>query len=171
MNLVKEILTEHSKKQKDKIVSYIGHDPKRFAELVHVFLEGPYRVTQKAAWPVGYCIEQYPDLLKPHFGKILYQLGEKNIHDSVKRNTLRMLQFVRVPKAHQGITTDLCLAFLADAKEPVAIRVFAMTVLANIAKEVPELKNELIPLIEDQLPYASAGFISRGGKVLKQLKH
>lgn len=171
MNLVKEILKEHSKKQKDKIVSYIGHDPKRFAELVHVFLEGPYRVTQKAAWPVGYCIEQYPDLLKPHFRKILYQLGEKNIHDSVKRNTLRMLQFVRVPKAHQGITTDLCLAFLADAKEPVAIRVFAMTVLANIAKEVPELKNELIPLIEDQLPYASAGFISRGGKVLKQLKH
>ncbi len=171
MNLVKEILKEHSKKQKDKIVSYIGHDPKRFAELVHVFLEGPYRVTQRAAWPVSYCIEQYPDLLKPHFRKILYQLGEKNIHDSVKRNTLRMLQFVRVPKAHQGITTDLCLAFLADAKEPVAIRVFAMTVLANIAKEIPELKNELIPLIEDQIPYANAGFISRGGKVLKQLKH
>ena len=171
MNLVKEILKEHSKKQKDKIVSYIGHDPKRFAELVHVFLEGPYRVTQRAAWPISYCIEQYPDLLKPHFRKILAQLGEKIIHDSVKRNTLRMLQFVRVPKAHQGITTDLCLAFLADAKEPVAIRVFAMTVLANIAKEAPELKNELIPLIEDQLPYASAGFISRGGKVLKQLKH
>lgn len=171
MNLVEEILREHSKKQKDKIVSYVGHDPKRFAELVHVFLKGPYRVTQRAAWPLSYCIERYPDLLKPHFRKILVQLGKKNIHDSVKRNTLRMLQFVRVPKAHQGITTDLCLAFLADAKEPVAIRVFAMTVLANIAKEVPELKNELIPLIEDQMPYASAGFISRGGKVLKQLKH
>jgi hypothetical protein len=171
MNLVEEILKEHSKKQKDKIVSYVGHDHKRFAELVHVFLQGPYRVTQRAAWPLSYCIERYPDLLKPHFRKILAQFGKKEIHDSVKRNTLRMLQFVRVPKAHQGITTDLCLAFLADAKEPVAIRVFAMTVLANMAKEVPELKNELIPLIEDQMPYASAGFISRGGKVLKQLKH
>lgn len=116
MNLVEEILREHSKKQKDKIVSYVGHDPKRFAELVHVFLKGPYRVTQRAAWPLSYCIERYPDLLKPHFRKILVQLGKKNIHDSVKRNTLRMLQFVRVPKAHQGITTDLCLAFLADAK-------------------------------------------------------
>ena len=171
MNLVEEILQEHTKKQKDKIVNYIGHDPKKFAELVHVFLRGSYRVTQRAAWPLSYCIERYPDLLKPHFRKILTQLGKKNIHDSVKRNTLRMLQFVHVPKAHQGITTDLCLAFLADVKEPVAIRVFAMTVLANIAKEVPELKNELIPLIEDQIPYASAGFISRGGKVLKQLKH
>ncbi len=158
------------KKQKDRIVHYVGHDPKRFAALVDVFLQGPYRVTQRAAWPLGHCIERYPGMLKPHFRKILAQLGKKNIHDSVKRNTLRMLQFVHIPKAHQGITTDLCLTFLADSKEPVAVRVFAMTVLANISKEVPELKNELIPLLEDQLPYASAGFISRSGKVLKQLK-
>lgn len=169
MNLVEEILKEYTKKQKDKIVNYVGHDPKRFSELVEVFLQGPYLVTQRAAWPLSYCIEQYPDLLQPHFRKILAQLGKKNIHDSVKRNILRMLQFVRVPKAWQGITTDLCLTFLANAREPVAIRVFAMTVLANITSEVPELKNELIPLIEDQLPYASAGFISRGNKVLKQL--
>jgi hypothetical protein len=170
MNLVEEILREHTKKQKDKIVSYVGHNPKRFSELVDIFLQGPSLVTQRAAWPISYCIEQYPDLLKPHFRKILTQLGKKNIHDSVKRNILQMLQFVRVPKAWQGITADLCLTFLADAKEPVAIRVFAMNVLANIASEVPELKNELIPLIEDQLPYSSAGFISRGSKVLKQLK-
>ena len=170
MNLAERILQEHSKKQKNRIVSYVGHDPKRFSELVDVFLQGPYSITQRAAWPLSFCIEQYPDLLKPHFKKILGKLGEKNIHNSVKRNTLRMLQFVRVPKVYQGITVDLCLPFLADAKEPVAIRVFAMTVMANIAKEVPELKNELIPLIEDHIPYASAGFISRSGKVLKQLR-
>lgn len=170
MNLVEEILKDHSKKQKDKIVNYVGDDPKRFTQLVEVFLQGPYRVTQRAAWPLSYCIEKYPNLLKPHFRKIIRQLGEQNIHDSVKRNTLRMLQFVRVPKVHQGITIDLCLGFLANTKEPIAIRVFAMTVLANIAQEVHELKNELIPIIEDQLPYASAGFLSRSGKVLKQLK-
>jgi len=170
MNLVEEILKVHSKKQKDKIVSYVGNDRKRFAQLVDVFLQGPYRVTQRAAWSLSNCIEKYPDLLKPHFKKILGQLSNDNIHDSVKRNILRTLQFVRVPKLHQGITINLCFGFLSNTKEPIAIRVFAMTVLANIAKEVPELKNELIPLIEDQLPYASAGFLSRGGKVLKQLK-
>ncbi len=104
MNLVEEILREHTKKQKDKIVRYVGHNPKRFSELVDIFLQGPYLVTQRAAWPLSYCIEQYPDLLKPHFRKILTRLGKKNIHDSVKRNILRMLQFVRVPKAWQGIT-------------------------------------------------------------------
>ncbi len=171
MNLVEEILKEHSKKQKDKIVGYVGKSPARFAQLVAVFLMGPYRVTQRAAWPLSYCIEQQPELLKPHLKKILALVGKKGVHDAVKRNVLRMLQFVHIPKGYQGITINLCLAFLADAKEPIAIRVFAMTVLSNIANEVPELKNELIPLIEDQLPYASAGFLSRGKSLLKQLKN
>ena len=171
MNLAEEILKEHSKKQKDKIVTYVGNNPDRFAQLVDVFLQGPYRITQRSAWPLSYCVEKYPALLKPHFKRIISHLNKKPVHDGVKRNTLRMLQFVRVPPVHQGVVVDLCLAFLADSKEPIAIRVFAMTVLANIASEVPELKNELIPLIEDQFPYASAGFLSRGKKVLKQLKN
>ncbi len=169
MNWSKEILKEHSKKQCDKIVTYVGNDPEKFTQLVDVFLQGPYRITQRAAWPLSNCVENHPELLRPHWKKILAFAGMPGIHDAVKRNVLRMFQFVQVPKVYQGRTADLCFRFLADTKEPVAIRVFAMTVLANIAREVPELKNELIPIIEDQLPYASAGFLSRSRKVLKQL--
>lgn len=169
MNWSKEILKEHSRKQCDKIVNYVGNDPERFAQLVEVFLQGPYRITQRAAWPLSNCVEKHPELLRPHWRKILDFVGKPGIHDAVKRNALRMFQFVQVPKVYQGRTADLCFAFLADTKQPVAIRVFAMTVLANIARELPELKNELIPIIEDQLPYASGGFLSRSRKVLKQL--
>jgi hypothetical protein len=45
-----------------------------------------------------------------------------------------------------------------------------MTVLLNIVKYVPELKEELKIIIEDQMPYASAGFQSRGKKTLKALE-
>jgi hypothetical protein len=170
MNWTKEILKEHSKRQCDKIVTYVGNNPERFARLVAVFLEGPYRITQRAAWPLSYCVEKHPELLRPHWKKILAFVDKPGVHDAVKRNVLRMFQFVRVPKVYQGLTAELCFKLLANTKEPVAIRVFAMTVLANMAKEVPELKNELIPIIEDHLPYASAGFLSRSRKVLKQLK-
>ncbi len=37
MNLRSEILKEHSKKQTDKIVRYIGTDQKKFDELVELF--------------------------------------------------------------------------------------------------------------------------------------
>lgn len=170
MNLLNELQKDHSKAQKDKIVKFVGNHTDRFAELVKVYLAGPYRITQRAAWPLSYCVAKNPSFVRPHLGKLLTYAAKPGVHDAVKRNTLRLLQFINVPTSLQGKTTDLCLAFLSNPKEPIAVRVFAMTVASNLALKNPELKNEIIPLIEDQLPYGSAGFRSRGVKVLKRLK-
>ena len=170
MNLKEAALKEHSKRQCDKIVSYVGNDPERFSALVKVFLEGPYRVTQRIAWPLSYCVEENTALIHPHLTQILKYVQRPGLHDSVKRNVVRLLQFIDIPKKYQGTVADICFKFFSDTKESVAIRVFSMSVLANLAKEIPELKNELIPTIEDQLPYGTAAFVSRGRKVLKELK-
>ena len=170
MDLKATALKEHSKAQCNKIVKYVGNDPKKFAELVNVFLSGPYRVTQRISWPLSCCVEQNTTLIHPHLTKILKYVQTPGVHDAVKRNVVRLLQFIDIPRKNQGVVADICFKFFNDSKEPIAVRVFSMTVLANLAKEIPELKNELIPLIEDQMPYASAGFVSRGRKVLKELK-
>jgi hypothetical protein len=170
MNLIKLILKEHSKANTNKIVEWVGKDPERFKELIDIFLTGAYRVTQRAAWPLSYCVDQHPGLIKPHLKKVLANLKKPGIHDAVKRNTLRFLQDIKIPKSLQGSAANMCFDYLSNPKEPIAIRVFSMTVLANLAKENPELKNEIIPIIEDQLPFGSAGFRSRGMKVLKALK-
>jgi hypothetical protein len=170
MNLVEIIEKEHSSAQRDKIVKYVGNNPKRIEQLVSVFLNGSYRITQRSAWPLSYCFENHPELIKPHLKKILQFTKKPGIHDAVKRNTVRLLQFIDVPKSAQGLVADLCFTFLQDTKEPIAVRVFAMTVLVNLSKTLPELKNELIPIIEDEMPYGSPAFISRGRKALKELK-
>jgi hypothetical protein len=170
MNLINLILKEYSKTQQGKIVTYVGNSPARFSELVSLFLAGPYRVTQRAALPLSRCVELHPGLIQPHFSKILNYAGEAHAQVAVKRNVIRLLQFVEIPKRLQGRTATICFQFFTDKKEPIAVRVFSMTVLAHLAKGLPDLKNELIPLIEDELLFASAGFISRGRKVLQELK-
>jgi hypothetical protein len=170
MNLLKLILKEHSKATASKIVGYIGSDEARFASLVKIFMQGPYRVTQRAAWPISYCVQNHPELIKGHLEKMIDFADQPGVHGAVKRNTIRFLQFIAIPRNLQGKVFDFCLRCLANPKEPIAIRVFSMTVLSNLAKENPELKNEIIPLIEDQLPFTSAGFRSRGTRVLKELK-
>jgi hypothetical protein len=87
--------------------------------------------------------------------------------DPVKRNTLRILQYVSIPKKQHDAAVDLCFQYLENRKEAVAIQVFAMTVLANIVKEYPELKKELILLLEDRIENSSAGFRSRARKILQ----
>jgi hypothetical protein len=169
MDLKRELLKEHSKSQRDKILHYVGDSPARFKALVEVYLQGPYRVTQRAAWPLSYVAEKHPTLIKPHLKKILDYLKKPDVHDAVKRNTVRLLQFVDIPKKLYGQVADVCFGYLQDPKEPVAIRVFSMTVLSHIAADETELKKEVTIIIEDQLPYASAAFRSRAKKVLKEL--
>lgn len=168
MDIKKELLKEHSKRQTSKVVNYIGKDPQRFNLLVKMFLAGPYRVTQRAAWPLSYCVEEHPALIKPHLKSVLKMLDKKDAHDAVKRNILRFLQHIEIPKQFYGTVADRCFT-LMDPKEPIAVRVFAMTVLANIAKQEPDLQKELRIVIEDQLPFASTGFLARARKVLRGL--
>lgn len=168
MDIQQELLKEHSRRQTSRIVKHIGKDPERFKALVKLFLGGPYRVTQRAAWPLSYCVREYPGLIKPHLKAILKMLDKKDAHDAVKRNIMRFLQDIEIPRQLYGTVADKCFAFM-DPKEPIAVRCFSMTVLANIAMKEPDLKKELRIVIEDQLPYASAGIMSRARKVLKAI--
>jgi hypothetical protein len=170
MDLKREILRKHSRAQMLRIAAYAGAGPARFRELVSVYLAGPYRVTQRAAWPLSTCVARDPALVLPHLKKILDLLEKPGIHDAVKRNTMRLLQFIDIPHRYHGQVAGFCFTFLSSKEEPVAVKAFAMSVLHGITQTHPELKRELKLLIEDQLPYASAAFRSRGIKILKELE-
>ena len=169
MNLRAEILKEHSKKQTQKIATFIGDNEKLFAELMDLFFANEYRVTQRAAWVVSKCYDQHPKLLTVYLKPLIENLSHSHLHDAVKRNTLRILQFVELALELQGLAFQNCMNLFISAEEPIAVKVFAMTVLSNICKQEPDLKNEVKIVIENQLPYASAGFKSRAKKVLKEL--
>ena len=64
MNIRDTLLEEHSKAQCHKIVAYIGNNQERFNELAALFLYDEYRVAQRAAWPLSYCVAAHPGLIK-----------------------------------------------------------------------------------------------------------
>ena len=169
MDIKAALSKDHSKAITDKIVRYVGKNKSRFKELVSIYLTGPYHITQRAAWSLSCCVIAQPSLIEGHLPKLLTFVRKPGHHESVKRNTVRFLQFIEIPGRYKGKVIDMCFGFLTDPKEPVAIKVFSMTVLANLVKDIPELNEELKIIIEDQLPYASPGFISRGRKVLHAL--
>ena len=170
MDIRKTLLQEHSRAQVMKVVDYVGDNPRRFEALVQVFLKGPYRVTQRAAWPLSLCVEQHPALVLPHLKPILNQLKRPDVHDAVKRNTIRLLQFIDIPRRYKGSVAKLCFDFLQSKQEPIAVKVFSMTVLSHIVHYEPAMKTELQIILEDLLPYGSPGFVSRAVKVLRKLK-
>ena len=167
MILRKEILKEHSKAQCTKIVNWVGSNQQRFDELFGLFLNDEYRVVQRAAWPVSYCVIANPALITKNWKKLITNLKKPNLHDSVKRNSIRLMQDIEIPGKYHGEIMNTCFKYLESPTEALAVKVFSMTVLANLAKKYTEIIPELKLLIEDQLPHQTAGFKSRAKKILK----
>lgn len=168
MNLRDELLKNHTKELMQRIVRYIGNDEKRFNLLMNLFLSNEDIISQRASWAVSHCADVRPQFIIPYLEKMLDNM-ENPVHDAVKRNTIRVLQFIDIPKKLQGKVADICFRFLCSNDETIAVKVFSMTVLHSLCRHYPELKNELSIAIEEQMPFASAAFISRGKKIMKSI--
>jgi len=162
MKLREQILKEHSKANCNAIVQWIGNSQQRFDQLFDLFLKDEYRVVQRAAWPLSYAVMAHPEFIKKHFSKLLKNLDKPGIHNSVKRNTIRLLQDVQVPEKFQGQVMDICFGYISSPAEAATVKAFALTVLENLSKKYPEIRSELKTIIEDRWDYESAAFRARG---------
>ena len=166
---IKELLeAEHSKVQTIRVVDYIGEDNDKFEALMQLFFADDWCLNQRASWPIPLIVDRYPELIYPYLKRLIKNL-ENPSHNAVVRNTVKLFQDIDIPEKLQGQVVNLCMTLLADPKEPVANRVFSMTVIYNISKKWPDLQNELRVLIESQMESESPGFKSRGRKILKAL--
>jgi hypothetical protein len=166
MDIRQALLAEHSKRQTAAIVEYIGDDARRFAELMKLFFAGDYRLTQRAAWPMNYCAERHPQLIQPYLPKLLACLERDDMHVAAKRNIVRLLQYIEIPRRLHGRVYGHCVDLLVNPAEPIAVRVFAMTAAARVAQTQPALLNELRLIVRQQMPHSTPAFQARAHRLL-----
>ncbi|MBA3665762.1 MAG: hypothetical protein H0W61_16390 [Bacteroidetes bacterium] len=170
MDLKAAIEAEHSKSQTNKIVRYIGDDKKKFKELVTVFLQSEYRVTQRAAWPLSEIAIAHNDLIVPYLKKLVEILKATDQHPAIPRNILRIFSAIDIPEKYHGELIDICFGFITEVKHPIAVRAFAITVASHICSHYPELKNELVMVLEELRKYPQPPAITvRIKSAVKQL--
>lgn len=169
MNLRETILAEHSKSNCACIVEWIGKNQYRFDKLVKLFLTDEYKVVQRAGWPLSEVVLKYPGLIQPHLEKILSYVNKPGLHTAVKRNTIRLLQNIIIPKKYHGKVMTICFDYLLSPDEEIAVKAFSLTVLHNLSKIYPEIKQELKTIIEDRWEFETAAFHSRAKKILKEI--
>ncbi len=167
-NLREEILKEHSKAQCTAIVNWVGASQQRFDELFKLFLNDEYRVVQRAAWPVSYCVIAHPQFIKKHWAALVKNLQQPNLHNAVKRNSIRLLQDIPIPEKYQGSIMDICFNYLQSPTEAVAVKAFSLTVLNNLAKQYPEIIPEVQLILEDQAQCLTAALKVRAREFLKK---
>ncbi len=169
MYLAQTIPDRYSQLEFKPIIDWIGGSEERFAELIEVFFDGNTRKNQYADSIMIHCVYRWDYLLNPHLERLILNLQNPTLHDAIKRNTVRVLQDVEIPEKLHGTMAEIALTYLQNPSEAIAIKVFSMTIVYNLTKKYPELKEELRFILEEQMPFQSAGFRSRAGKIMRDL--
>jgi hypothetical protein len=171
VDLEHELQKKQSLLHCNRMIQYIGNDKTRFGELVKLFFKGEYRITQRAAWPMSYCIRNHPDLAKPYFKKFIDQLSDRQAHPAARRNIVRLFQFVEIPKRYQGRVMDICFHFISSPEEAIAVKAFSLHILENMVSAYPEILPELKAIIEARWELETPAFRSRAAKILKKAEN
>jgi hypothetical protein len=164
MNLSEAIRQPYSLQQKLRVANYVGDNPQRFDELMQVFLTSDDRIAQRCSNFISHCVERQPGLITKYLDTLIAQL-KKSASNAVRRNIVRLLQFVAIPDTLAGNVMDACFQLIQNSGEPVANKTFALTVLANLSRQYPDIKPELRLVIEDQLPRTTTAFHARARKL------
>lgn len=169
MNLKEFLEAEHSQKQMLEIVKEIGSNQKKFDTLVQLFLLGEYKISQRASWPLSNCIALHPRLINKHYKELIRHMKDDKQHPAVRRNVLRAFDLIKnIPEAYHGELMDACFAYISNPNETIASQAFSLGVLHKLSRLYPEIKNELLVILENNMLNASAGFKSRALKILKE---
>lgn len=170
MNILQELQQARSKNRNQRIIDFIGDSQEYFDELLSYFAENDARIQDTIAWIMSDCVQKNPTFLDRHFDFVCQNL-KNPATNGVERNMYRALQYVvEIPEEYQGEIVELAFEKLSAANTAIANKVFSMTVVYNISKTLTELQQELAIMIEDQLPYGSAGFKNRGQKILNEIR-
>lgn len=172
MDFRAQLLREHSRTNADVVLSYLERHPERLPSFMALFFGHETQVVQRAAMVVGDLGRRAPRSLLP-FHRQLIAAAEHPVHPAARRNVLRYfseLPLNLMAEEPRGYLLDFAFRVTASPADAVAIRVFAMQVVANFCVLHPELKYEFRGVIENQIAEgASAGFLSRARKILTKL--
>jgi hypothetical protein len=146
LNLKKELLPDIREFKAPALAQKIL-DNNQFSELVALVFEKNQLLSSRAMWVLGHCSDLNYDCVLPYQVKLINNLKQKNLHNGVVRNTLRLFQKHTVPEKSESFMLDKCFGYVRDPAEAIAVRAFAITVVFNISKPYPELLNELLVVL------------------------
>ena len=171
MELSDALYERYSKDGMAYIATQIVNGTWPFQKLWAIIRTAEPPLPQRAAWAMDHTLERQPELLNTILDDAVAVLLQPQ-HDAVYRMLLKGFdRLPSLPEDHQGVLYDRAIRWILDPKAGVAVRVFSISLAAKIAAGIPELEEEVCLTIESQLEFGSAGFRSRGRKVLKRFRN
>jgi hypothetical protein len=141
-----------------------------FPLLMSIATEGNDRVHWRASWAADKINESIPGIAADWIPKLTGSLVNLK-HKGKKRQYLKLISLYPIAESNESFLFDYCLDKFTAEGEDVSVRVYAMQILYNISEKEPELKEELLQIIEQEMEYRpTPGILTRGKKLSSRLR-
>jgi hypothetical protein len=170
MELKELILQRHSRELTRTAIGLIGNNKKRMAQLISLLIVNEPKVSRRAAWLASEIARINPSLVMPYVNLLAGKLETDFNDPAIIRNVLRIFQQVRIPARTHGKLMNKCFELVSSPETAPAIKANALTVLDQLGERYPEIRQELLTIIQSQFDQESPAFRSRASKMLKRLK-
>ncbi len=158
-----------SGKERELLIAEIVKSDSHLKTLLQLALHEKDPLSWRACWVLDGADEKKPGLALKYIPEIVRLLPSLESKGAL-RSLLRLLSRHEIPEDEQGLLIDLCFKYLVSELYPVAVKAHAMQIIYHHVLLYPELKNELIAVIEDQADNNSVGFKARGNILIKQME-
>jgi hypothetical protein len=170
-NFWRNILYDSSKQLVVDSFKDCEKQPELFPSLLALAEEQKSKYSQRAARIVTYSIEKRPDLFGQYINEILYFI-EITHDESIKFCFLKVFTFCELPEDEEklGLLTKIAFDATMAKVERIAVRIYAIDILYRISQLIPELKRELLYVLEKYMQDAPPAFSNRATKYMNMLK-
>lgn len=164
------LLGDSSRKGIDMAVQVVGDNPEIFKQFLDIAMRDKGQITMRASRVINFATLKHPQLFEPYASDIAKKLPHIK-HHSLKRELIKT--FAENDFGLDDETTsdllELCFRWFTDQNEKIAVQAYALDVLYNISNDFPDLKFELLSVIEQQQEFMSTGMKVRIRKMLPKL--
>ncbi len=176
MNINSIVLEIKDGRKFDSYQSYFKKNPSEVEELVTLVEEmAEYPLQEYASWILVHICKSQKELVAPFYSRCI-EILFVNENQSVRRNILNVIQHLKISTYRESEFIDLLISFIQNFENKVATQVYSMHLLALFTLKYPEIKTEIIEIIqlhaEKKTPAYGAGFRGylKSTKKIKDLK-
>ena len=153
-----ELIVDSSRALADIAVEMVKNDPKLLDQLFDISLREDGQASMRAARVFDLADEAYPGLIKDYLDRCYkYILVAK--HRSVQRCFMRTLSRYPLTEDEEllGLFYDYCFRLITNQTAPIAVRYYGMYFTYQTCLKEPDLKNEILPMLEEVIKNDSSG--------------
>ena len=128
-------------------------------DLVRAYIK--YAISQKKhAWRASWVLSHYSEennlILQKHTSQFIESLKIIEVNGHIREN-LKIIYNLELTEDQTGEVFDICLNLFEDNRKQPSVRMIAFNFLYRVAKDYPELHNEILIIFENIKEYLSPG--------------